>query len=109
MKSLKEVLYERAKIKKQKIGIVLRSENLIKSKEWFPLAKEISDIIVTDKPADLIDLLISGKINGIVRGDAENQYDFVERLGQILKFQEDYRCSIIKDVCGRYFFLFRQG
>ena len=48
-------------------------------------------------------LLADGEIEGIVRGQIKDKYLLFDELRKHFPF-EDYRCSIIRDVCGRVFF-----
>jgi len=104
MKTIVELIRERAKFKRQKVGIILNKENLSEREKWYPKAIEFADIIATDNPTQLIELLKKNEIKAIVRGQLKGQYSFEKELKSIYNFKEDYRCSIIKDVCGRVFF-----
>ena len=100
-RNIYEQILFRASLRKRTIGIGILNGQ--KPEALYPEALKYADVIPVKTVEELIKLLRSGQIEGIVRGQIQDKYLLFDKLREKDQF-EDYRCSIIRDVCGRIFF-----
>ncbi len=103
MNNILDLILHRASLKKRTIGIGILPQNLAESKKYL-YAQEFADVIPCSTYNELLNLLYTNKVEGIVRGELDSSYELFNELGIKYNFKKDFRVSIIKDVNGKIFF-----